>query len=489
MPPGCIRGKGGCWQRRPFGPGSGVVAKAAQVGLPVAPALPHLHVEFQVHLLVEKGLQIAARIHALGVDLVFVMDMTRSMQPYIDRTKAAIKAIARDVSENGLQEQIRFGLVGFRDDVRKAPALQFTQHNFTPALVDVERFIQILERDARAAKVSSPGYSEDVFAGVEAGLASAWRDNTLRFMVLVGDASGHPPTHPQSSTRKDENVLRMAAQDLNVHILAVQLQNPRFPADQPLAEAQFARLSEVRGGAGSALAQVRTDQVEDFQRAVEILTTRVTQALQQVRQQGAQALDSLPRESQADNEVAAQAEQAMQLIIHSAMVEYLGQDAKPPRDLLMWTADRDLTSPDIRTLEVRVLLTREQLSDLILALDQILQAMLEAKITNMDFFDALQGLAVQSMKRPEGITQVDSLRQSGLLPRFIESLPYRSEVLSLDRESYASLTAEQRAQLLSHLTAKLNQYVKISETVDGWTALNPQGGERKVFPLQLDYLP
>jgi serine/threonine-protein kinase PpkA len=135
------------------------------------------------------------------------------------------------------------------------------------------------------------------------------------------------------------------------------------------------------------------------------------------------------------------------------------------------------------------LLTREQLSDLILALDRILQAMLEAKMTNMDFFDSLQGLAVQSMKRPEGIAQVDNVRQSGLVPKFIESLPYRSEVLSLDRDSYASLSAEQRAELLSHLTAKLNQYVKISEMVDGWTLLNPQSGGRKVFPLQLDYLP
>jgi len=90
----------------------------------------------------------------------------------------------------------------------------------------------------------------------------------------------------------------------------------------------------------------------------------------------------------------------------------------------------------------------------------------------------------------DALGRLDSLRQAGLVPRFIESLPYRSEVLALSRESYASLTAEQRATLQSRLTAKLSQYVKINETVDGWTTLNPQDAAgRQVYPLQLDYLP
>ena len=43
---------------------------------------------------------------------------------------------------------------------------------------------------------------------------------------------------------------------------------------------------------------------------------------------------------------------------------------------------------------------------------------------------------------------------------------------------------------MQRLTAKLNQYRKINETVDGWTELQPgSAGGRKVYPLQLDYLP
>ena len=430
------------------------------------------------------------RVKALRVDLVFVIDMTLSMQPYLDRTKDAIAAIARRIAEGDLAERIRFGLVGFRDDVAKAPALEFTRRNFTPELLDTDGFVKVLSEDAKAATVSSPGYAEEVFAGIEEALGSGWRDNSLRFLVLVGDASGHPPDHPQSTTKKDAKVLRMAAQDLNVHILAIQLLNPKFPEDQPIAEAQFGQLSMVRGGTDSALLQVRTDAVEDYQQAVERMASRVAETVKQVRDQGASGLDLAGGGAPADDTVASQADQAMQKVIRSAMVEYLGQDAKPPRDILAWAADRDLTNPSVRSLEVRVLLTPEQLSDLILALERILAAMQEAKMSNVEFFDALQGLAAQSMKRPEDLGRLDSVRQAGLVPSFIESLPYRSEVLSLNRESYASLTADQRADLTQRLIAKLSQYREINEAVYGWTLLRPEtGGGRRVYPVQLDYLP
>jgi len=430
------------------------------------------------------------RVKALRVDLVFVIDMTLSMQPYLDRTKDAIAAIARRIAEGNLSERIRFGLVGFRDDVAKAPALEYTRRNFTPELLDTDGFVKVLSEEAKAATVSSPGYSEEVFAGIEEALASSWRDNSLRFLVLVGDASGHPPDHPQSTTKKDAKVLRMAAQDLNVHILAIQLLNPRFPTDQPIAEAQFGQLSMVRGGSDSALLQVRTDAVEDYQRVVQSIAGRVADTVQQVRDQGASGLDLAGGGAPADDSIASQADRAMQKVIRSAMVEYLGQDARPPRDLLGWAADRDLTNPSIRSLEVRVLLTRDQLSDLTLALERILAAMQEATMSNLEFFDALQGLAAQSMKRPEDLARLNSVRQAGLVPSFIESLPYHSEVLSLNRESYASLTADQRADLNQRLIAKLSQYRKINETVDGWTQLNPEAGSaRQVYPLQLDYLP
>ena len=64
------------------------------------------------------------------------------------------------------------------------------------------------------------------------------------------------------------------------------------------------------------------------------------------------------------------------------------------------------------------------------------------------------------------------------------------DVLSLDNERYASMTAEQRSALEWNLLGKLQQYRAINEQVDAWTALNEGDPEsEKVYPLHLDYMP
>ena len=111
-------------------------------------------------------------------------------------------------------------------------------------------------------------------------------------------------------------------------------------------------------------------------------------------------------------------------------------------------------------------------------------------MSQMQFFDALQGVSSQAMKNPEAINQFGTLAESGLLPAFLQGLPYRSEILSLNAEMYASMTAEQRAALERSLRAKLQQYRDINEQVDGWVRLNDSDPDiNKVYPLHLDYLP
>ena len=42
---------------------------------------------------------------ALGIDLVFVMDMTRSMQPFIDRTIQTLAELARTVASKNIKQK------------------------------------------------------------------------------------------------------------------------------------------------------------------------------------------------------------------------------------------------------------------------------------------------------------------------------------------------------------------------------------------------
>jgi len=327
---------------------------------------------------------------------------------------------------------------------------------------------------------------------VDLALRSQWEPGALRFVVLVGDASSHPKGHPQNTTSKDERDLRREADDAQVHLLAIHLRDERAAEDHGRAEEQFSHLARIRGGTSSALEAVDAFRQEDFQRAVEKhtgkLLDRLAGALSGKADTGP-APQAAPAQAAAAGQVAESGTIADQLW-EAALVEYLGKGADPPKDVIAWALDRDLVNPADRALEVRVLVNRAQLSSLVQALDSVVQAFMRAEVTQVQFFDALQAVSGQTLKRPEDIGGSTKLAESGLLPAFIRSLPYKSDVLALDNDQYASMTAEQRSTLEWNLLGKLRQYRTINEQVDAWTRLAEGDPDSEmVYPLHLDYLP
>lgn len=428
------------------------------------------------------------QVQDLKLDVVFVMDTTRSTQPYIDATKAAMTAMVKRLDNPEIKGRVRFGLVGYRDAQEKVPNIEYTARDFTPTLVDAQTLAQLLDTEAKATPVGSLDYAEEMFAGVDLALRSKWEPDALRFVVLVGDASSHPKGHPQNTTGKDERDLRREADDAQVHLLAIHLRDERAAEDHGRAEEQFAHLGRIRGGTESALVRVDAFRQEDFQKAVETVTATLLDRLAGAVTPKV-AADPAPQSTPAEGPAGESGVLAGRLW-DSALVEYVGQAAEPPKDVIAWALDRDLIHPTDRSLEVRVLITRAQLSSLLQALNSVVQAFMNAEATQVQFFDALQAVSGQTLKRPEDIAGATKLATSGLLPAFIQSLPYKSDVLSLNNEMYASMTAEQRSALEWNLLGKLKQYRTINEQVDAWTRLaDGDPDSEMVYPLHLDYLP
>lgn len=426
----------------------------------------------------------------LSIDVVFVMDTTRSMQPYIDETRDAVRRMVQTTGDR-LKDKVKFGLVGYRDSVAAVPSVEYTSRNFTPELVDANTLIEVLTNDARATPAGSLDYAEEVFAGVDVGLRSQWRPGALRFVVLIGDASAHTRGHPQNTTGKDETDLRRELDDAGVHLISIHLQDERAAEDHDLAISQFGHLAQVRGSDGQqALVQVNAFKAGDFQSAVDSVVGGVVSRFEQ-----SLALTSLPPpppmpEYDAEVDVATQGKVAMDKVWEAALIEYLGKGARPPKDIVAWVMDRDLLNPADVALEVRVLVTREQLSSLVQALGRVLEAFDKAKMSQGQFFEALQSVSGQTLKRPEDLGRAQNLAETGLLPAFINSLPYHSDILSLSNDMFASMTAEQRVQLEWGLKAKLAQYLAINEQVDAWHRLNEADpASELVHPLHIDYLP
>ena len=412
-------------------------------------------------------------------DVVFVIDTSRSMQPFIDMTREAVAGMTKKFSAE-TADRFRFGLVVFRDSLEAAPQLEYVTRNLTPELVPGEHLVDLLEKEGGATAVGSVDYAEEAFAGVDVALHSKWREGALRFVIFIGDASSHPKGHPQNTSGKDETDLRREYDDSQVHLFAIHLQDPRAAEDHPRALAQFSHLSRVRGDAeSSAIKEVNAFEEQQYRDLVEHLTGRINALLGQ----------TMGGSANADPAGVAPLEEFDKLW-EAALIEYVGKEATPPKDIVAWTLDRDLINPADRALDVRVLVTREQLSSLAQSLDQVVQALMRAQVTQGQFFEALQSVSGQTMKRPDDIGGAATLAESGLLPAFIQSLPYKSDILSLTDDMFASMTAEQRSQLEWSVLAKLDQYRTINEQVDAWFRLNDTDPDQDlVYPLHLDYLP
>ena len=69
--------------------------------------------------------------------MVFVIDSTISMEPYIDRTREAVRRIYDTVEKAGIGRQVKFGLVAFRSSTKAVPKLEYVAKVYAdPGKVD-----------------------------------------------------------------------------------------------------------------------------------------------------------------------------------------------------------------------------------------------------------------------------------------------------------------------------------------------------------------
>lgn len=433
-------------------------------------------------------------IQTLVFDIKFVMDMTGSMGPYIAQTKEAVGHIAKLVSQNKTEGQIRYGLIGYRDDITVIPELEFTVKNFTPDLVDESGFQQVLET-AKAAPVGSRDYQEEVFAGVQEAITSSWSENSIKFIVLVGDASSHEVNHPQNTSGTNAQEIRQLADTKNIQIIPIHLKDPQALTDHATAQAQFTQLGRNKGEDNPAYLDVPAHDLEAFEAIVKNTATALSEVISNVRQGNinpvSQSAQNIATEEGLNDDVADRASQIAQDLAANALVQYLGKEATPPRDLTAWVVDRDLIDPDVRSLEVRVLLKKRELNDLILALETIQKAIKRGQVTQMEFFDALQSTVASTTQGQDvSFDKAKNLSESGLLPNWIESLPYKSAILEMSNELFESLSADERSSLENDVDSKIELYRQLNENADLWIKLDERDPrDEAVYPLPLTALP
>lgn len=490
----------------------------------------------------------AATLDKLGIDVVWVMDTTNSMMPYITQTLKVVEEASKRISANSdLAKAVKFGVWGYRDSMTIAD-IGYNVKNYTPQLQGVDEFVTTL-KGVDVTLAGSQGYAEDVFSGVHGAVdETAWTPNAIRIVVLVGDAPGHEPGHKWNASGQSPTTLRSIADDRNITIYAIHIKDPEAEKYHATTMEQFQTLSTNRGvEGGPAYYSTASTDLPGFEAVTKSVTDSIIGFLEKIDQEKKKAggtavatgattttvsdfavtqpemqtdkasAGSAPPPTAAEGSApvankavnldlfeeppaatakGAQAQPSAQALadaaLKAAFVQWIGSQsgAHAPRDVVAWVTDKDLLSNDIQSLEVRLLINKRQLDSLRETLKTILAAGRKGQISGEDFFTSMQAAAATTARDPDMIKRAKSLSQSGLIPEFLAGLPYKSRIMDMNNELWNSWSVDEQDMFLADLEARIKAYETIHDGPEGWVQLNKNDDPSEyVYPITLELLP
>ena len=414
--------------------------------------------------------------------VVFVVDTTISMQPYIDRTREAIRRIVARLSDTVVRENIRFGMVAFRGAPADRPGVEYvTRIIARPDLSQPLEAILPAIAEVRAATGSTDDFNEDAIAGLRVALDSLdWSGFGFRAIILVTDAGALPADDPKSQTRLGIPEIRALAESRGVALFAIHLLTPEGRQNHAFARRQYTELTRF-GAAGSLYFPVPEGSADAFGRTVESLTEALLRQI--ARTVGRPVGGVAPPAAQQ------QIERQVDLVATAMRLAYLGRaaEATAPDIVRSFAVDRDWRDPTLNALDVRLLLTRNQLSDLAQTVQRVLDAGLAGRTDPAGFFAQLRAVFAATARDPSRLANLQ--RVGEVMGEYLQGLPYRSAILDLTEADWMAMGAAAQRELINGLEAKLRLYQDYAQRTDLWVTLDGRTGGEAFFPVPLDALP
>lgn len=427
-----------------------------------------------------------------AIDVVFVMDLTSSMGPFVQATLQAVRNFSTKLQEAGMADSFRFGLWGYKDT---KPDEDFgggqVTKNFTSSLQDRDAFVRTLQ----AVKVSRSGagdWSEAVLYGVNDAISkTSWTPNAMRVIILVGDASSHELSNQEKNpSRLTESTIRDLATQNRCYIMPVYIKadKPAAADDFDNARPQFTALGRNPNVGGNGAMAVIERGGSDAQFRGNL--TSVFENLVSDMQRAANGeMAALTNNSSPDN--SSDMANMAQSIFRGAYLDWLGAQADRgetiANELQGWACDKDLVNTDIQSLDVVFLISRSQLDTLKKSLDRIIDAGVKKIVRGVDFFSQIQSIIGQAAVNPN---QLGASQGADSIKSFLQGLPYNSEVLSMTAADWQSITAQDEQALLDRLLARITYYETINADTTAWKPLNEGDAPSDyVAAIPLDQLP
>jgi len=448
----------------------------------------------------------------LAFDIVWAIDTTRSMGPYIDATRDVVVKVSETLArDENLSKRLRFGAWGFRDSVIDIPGLEYLTKNYTPALQNVTDF-GVIMGTIKETKVDSGSVDEDVFSGLSDAIEkTAWTPGAVRILILVGDAPGHELGNKRNYSGLDATTARALATKSNITLMTIQIRPQGGVRFQRIAEQQFKALGLGPGMDTPAYYSVDSRDMGSFTKTTETIVDslrNIVNAAQNnnlaeilatdanLTETASGEMTALADKGAAPSSDAAQAaaegNAGLNQALRAALVQWIGSQAgaRPPRDVVAWVTDKDLTNTAKQSLEVRLLINKRQLDSLATLLSEIITAGRRGQITDDDFFTSLQAASAVASRDPDLLKNATTIGQSGLVPDFLSGLPYSSVLMDMGNELWGSMSADAQDDFLNQLDARIRAYKALHDNPEAWVSLNEGAdADESVYPIPLDLLP
>ncbi len=435
------------------------------------------------------------------VGVVFVIDTTRSMDPFIDRTRETLRKIFETIRGSEIADRVSFGMIGFRDATEGVEGLDYIAKIFAPLEKDFDpdAFPKKIEA-IKAARVSSRGYNEDGLAGVvEALNMESWKDFGGRYVIFISDAGLRVPPDPLASTGLTVDAVNAIARDQQIAIISLLLRTAAGTVYHNNAARQLKALSFWRQDWAPPYYAIPDGDLANFGPTIDNITERL---VQQVVTLANTTAGSDEEEAAAD---CGQSGPTIECLGYAMRLAWLGREtgAQAPKVFKAWAPQFALDDPvDGRAFQVRILLNRNQVNNLYARLGLAIEA--ADRLIGQDpgkFFDVLQTVVAQAANDPSVLEdldpsqnvsfEIDQLPNLGaLLGEYFAHLPFKTRLMRTTRDDWDRMSGSDREQILVSVRSSRRLIKQYYQSSDRWIALHPKASDgEKVYPLPLEVLP
>ena len=432
--------------------------------------------------------------------IVFVIDTTISMKPYIDQSLNVVRAAFDNIEKEKLGESVGFAVIAFRSSTAKNPKVGYVTmkvSDFT-TLKDRHKLEDALAK-VDEATASTHSYNEDSMAGVKTAIDGLnWGDYQSRVLVLITDAGPLPPGDPLAGTRMAPAEMLDYAKSKNVWLTVAHVRAPAGAKDHAYAEKAYRDLTRTSSGASSYMpipAPTPKAGAENFAKTAKVLAESLTKV---VKATAARKMPEKPKPQAKTSSPEDEARRIGETIGYAMQLEFLGQqkENRAPSVVDAWIADMDLAQLSDNqyapTVEVAVLLTKNQLSDLQRTLQIIVdQAERTKKTDSKDFFQSILSASAQMARDPAAFSAKpgQNLQETGVLGEFLDGLPYKSDIMLLKEDDWYRMSVGEQTAFINRLKSRIARYEEYDKDRSNWESFGAADAGDWVYRVPLSVLP